>query len=227
MTTIDLNADVAEGFPHDPEILSLVTSANVCCGEHAGSWDLTLATFELCAERGVRIGLHPGYPDRESMGRARWDRIGLSLAAATDSLHRQIGRALTICQPAYVKPHGALYQETTHVGEVSEAFTGLLREFRLPLMGLAGTHHQRIAEAAGVRFLAEGFADRGYTPDGKLIPRGTPGALVTDPRAAATQALRLAPQLDSLCVHGDTPNCLEILSTVRSELMASGYEVVA
>jgi UPF0271 protein len=222
-----LNADVAEGFPHDPEILSLVTSANVCCGEHAGGWDLTLATFELCAERGVRIGLHPGYPDRANMGRASLNRIGVSVAAAADSLRRQIERALTICQPAYVKPHGALYHETMGAGGVSDTFTELLREFRLPLMGLAGTHHERIAEAAGVLFLSEGFADRGYTADGKMIPRGMPGALVTEPTAAAIQALRLAPTVDSLCVHGDTPNCLEILSAVRSELLAGGYEVVA
>jgi UPF0271 protein len=227
VSTIDLNADVAEGFPYDPEILSLVTSANVCCGEHAGSWDQTLATFELCRERGVRIGLHPGYPDRENMGRASLDRIGLSVAAAMDSLRGQIERALAKCQPAYLKPHGALYHETMGVSGVSDAFPGLLREFRLPLMGLAGTHHERMAEAAGVAFLSEGFADRGYTADGKLIPRGVAGALVTESRAAAAQAVRLAPKVDSLCVHGDTPNCLEILSAVRAELLASGYEVVA
>lgn len=227
MRRVDLNADVSENSPHDRQILEIVTSANVCLGEHAGDWPTTVATFQACADLGVRIGLHPGYPDRANMGRVTFESAGLDLARVAESIWSQVERACAVSEPGYLKPHGAFYHDTTREGQLADILADILAHFRLPLMGLAGTHHEAIAGMAGTRFLAEGFADRRYTEDGRLVPRGDPAALISDPEAAARQAVRLAPQVDSLCVHGDTPNCVAVLRAVRARLLAEAYEVSA
>jgi UPF0271 protein len=249
---IDLNVDIGEGFPHDEALLEFATSANVCCGEHAGSWLLTQATVELCRTRGVRIGAHPGYPDREHMGRRPMD-IG-EHSTYLRSIFDQVARFAKLVRPDYIKPHGAFYNQTAQVlppswvptddrwahlieedpiGQAIGAIPGagslgmLLRVHRLPLMGLAGTAHEEIAKRAEVLLLREGFADRAYRDDGTLVPRSEPGAVFDDPATIRAQVLRLAETVDSICLHGDTPEALSFAELVAKTLIDAGYEVAA
>ena len=223
MKRIDLNVDIAEGFPHDSELLDIATSANVCCGEHAGSWELTVGTVAMCREAGLRVGAHPGYPDRASMGRASpapsdWE-------TAERSVRLQIERMIEIGACDYVKPHGAFYNEAVDAGAALEALTSILNERKTPQMGLPDTGLESAARTASVPFLREGFADRAYTPDGRLIPRSRPGAVLTSADEVRAQALRLAPRVDSICLHGDTEGCVEFASLVRAALEQAGFEV--
>lgn len=214
---IDLNADVGEGMPWDEQLLAHVTSANVACGEHAASWEIAQTTARLAIARGVRVGVHPGYPDRESFGRAPMPTR--REASYEQSLVRQVKRFVEAgFTPAYLKPHGAFYNESTHPGPAAQILERLLREFRLSLMGLPVGEHAHLAERARVPFLREGFVDRAYEQDGHLRSRSAPGAILGRDEAAA-QAIRLAPLVDSLCVHGDGPDCVAIARRVREALL--------
>jgi 5-oxoprolinase (ATP-hydrolysing) subunit A len=247
---VDLNVDIGEGFPHDEALVEYATSANVCCGEHAGSLDLMMETIELCRRRKIRVGLHPGYPDRGSRGRA--PMLPERQREYLESIYRQTDRFLRVAPAEYLKPHGAFYNETAVIlpegWDVDEpggpersryqaggtflaqspgvqALMILLRIHRLGLMGLPGTAHQEIARRAGKSFFREGFADRAYRSDGTLVPRGEEGAVLEDPDRIREQVLALAPRVDSICLHGDTPNCLEFAELVRRTLVDAGYEV--
>jgi len=249
--TIDLNVDIGEGFPFDRELLSFASSANVCCGVHAGSEELSRETVALCKAQRVRIGVHPGYPDRESMGRASMEmgqeRVYLK------SVFDQLMRFKAYGEPAYLKPHGAFYNDTgvllpknwrtsvkripppTSAYEASGMFLSqypgvqslilLLRMYGLPLMGLEATAHKEIAQRAGQEFLREGFGDRRYTPDGTLAPRAHAGSVLHEPSVIQEQVIRLAPNVDSICLHGDTPQCLQFAELVFKTLVDSGYGV--
>ena len=249
--TIDLNVDIGEGFAFDRDLLSFASSANVCCGAHAGSEELARETVALCQTQRVRIGVHPGYPDRDSIGRASMqagqERIYLK------SVFDQLMRFVSFAKPAYLKPHGAFYNDTAIVlptnwrtavkrippptsayeasGIYLAQFPGvqslilLLRMYSLPLMGLEATAHREIAQRADQQLFREGFGDRRYTPEGTLVPRGEMGAVLNNPSAIREQVLRLAPNVDSICLHGDTPNCLEFAETVFKTLVDSGYGV--
>lgn len=223
MKKLDLNVDIGEGFPHDAALLALATSANVCCGKHAGSWNLTRHTVALCAKHGVRIGAHPGYPDRASMGRAAVSDADWVDAIA--SIREQIEHLVGICHCAYIKPHGTFYNESTVPGRASSALSAIVESFKVPLMGLPGTEHEIAARAAGVSFIREGFADRAYLSDGRLVPRNRPDAVFEVPSLVRAQALLLAPRVDSLCLHGDTDGCVEFAELVRSALEQAGFEV--
>ncbi len=214
----DLNVDIGEGFPHDAALLEFATSANVCCGVHAGSWDLTLETIELCRSRGTRIGVHPGYPNREVMGRVHPD---LPPAEIEASLRDQVLRFTKACSPAYIKPHGAWYNELLEpVGgfEARRIAQEIALEYELPLMVLP-------AVPLGVAMIREGFADRAYEPDGSLRKRSLPGAVLHDPADVAYQVRRLAKTVDSICLHGDTPDALMFAELVTKTLRDAGYEV--
>jgi UPF0271 protein len=213
---VDLNVDVGEGFPFDEELMRLATSANVGCGAHAGSPESSVAAAHRARELGLAVGLHPGYPDRGSMGRAPWD--DRQVAAATDHLVEQC----LLFEADYVKPHGAFYNQSAAQAGVRDALVACLCRVRLPLVGLPGTLHVEAAEAAGVRFVAEGFAERGYRPDGTLVPRGEPGAEL-DAAEAAQQARTLAGSVETVCVHGDRPDACSVLAAVRRALEADGY----
>lgn len=227
MKRIDLNCDLGEGQPHDRALLQLASSANVCCGAHAGSLELTHTTIALCREHGVRIGAHPGVPDRAGMGRRPLEPLTpTTRASLLDSLREQTNFVVGL-GATYLKPHGELYNAAAKRQDVAEVLTLVLTEFGLPLLGLPETLHTKIAGRAGVRFYREAFADRRYTSEGTLVPRSESGAVLESPEEAAEQALRLAPNVDSLCVHGDSPNCVLMLSTVRASVLASGYEVAA
>lgn len=249
---IDLNVDIGEGFPNDEALLEFATSANVCCGEHAGSWDLTQATVELCRSKNIRIGAHPGYPDRAGMGRRPME-VG-EHTKFLKSIFQQVERFAKLVRPAYIKPHGAFYNQTAEVlppiwvptddrwkalidedpigialGKIPGAGSlgMILRVHRLSLMGLAGTAHEEIAKRAEVLLLREGFADRAYRENGTLVPRTEPGAVLKDPALVKAQVLRIAPNVHSICLHGDTPDALEFAELVTKTLRDAGYEVAA
>ena len=224
MKRVDINVDLAEGFPDDGALLEIATSANVCCGAHAGSVELALATVERCRQLGVRVGAHPGVPDRAGLGRAPLvvrDENERSL------LQQSLLEQVSIAQWDYLKPHGALYNATVVPGAATVPLIAVVLRLELPLLGLPGSHHEHIAFAADVPFMREGFADRAYTPKGTLVPRSEPGAVLADKRQIADQVLVLAERVDSICVHGDSPGCVEIAGLVRRTLTDAGYEVGA
>jgi UPF0271 protein len=203
VTAVDLNADVGEGLDEvDLQLLESITSANIACGFHAGSAERARA---LCAEaegRGVAVGAHVGYRDREGFGRRDLDVAPHVVEAETrEQLGVFGGRA------AYVKPHGALYHRMQREPACAEAIVRAVDG--LPVLGLD---------------VSEGFADRGYLPDGKLVARGEPGALLGEDEAVA-QALTLVGRVDSICLHGDSPGAVALARRLRGELEAAGVEL--
>lgn len=226
MRRIDLNADIGEGFGADLDLLRVVTSANVACGHHAGSPELARTTVERCVKAGVRVGAHPGYPDRATMGRrsaTEADRAGFR-----DDVLRQLRAFLEFAPVAYLKPHGALYNDSCSPGWEADLVAEALVLLPSPmLMGLAGTFHEHIAALAGVPFESEGFADRGYGEDGRLLPRGREGAFLREPRLAAAQAVKIASHVETICIHGDAPDCVVRAAAVREALERAGYRVAA
>jgi len=224
---IDLNVDIGEGFPFDAQLLEFATSANIACGEHAGSWELTVQTMNLCLEHGVRLGIHPGYPDRATMGRVAIPEDPMISEKWAWSVQDQVMRFRSDAVAAYIKPHGGFYNDAAADanGIAGLALQSVLSITGYPLMGLPGTGHPVIALRAEVPLIREGFADRAYLPEGTLIPRGRPGAVLSDPTEIREQALRLATSVDSICLHGDTPDCVEFAALVRSALEEAGYEV--
>ena len=230
---IDLNADLGESTERwasgeDVELLSVVTSANVCCGAYAGDDELITATCAAAVEHDVAIGAQVGYPDREGFGRVPMD-------VDSDALREEVaGQIAHLAQLAngvggrvtYVKPHGALYNTIVRDEVQAAAVVEAVRQAGLPLVGLPGAASLRLAEAAGVSVILEGFADRGYTDEGTLVPRSEPGALLDDPRDAALQAVRLLHDgVESICVHSDSPGALDIVRAVRVALEHAGAEV--
>lgn len=222
--TKDLNADIGEGFPKDQALCRVISSANVCCGAHAGSWQLTTDTVEHCRLHGIRVGAHPGYPDRSSMGRTPLQGTP-DWRDAVISLSEQVTAMSAFGDVAYLKPHGAFYNESLDEGPAFECLVELLQECGLPLMGMPGTAHVRAAREAGVRLIAEGFPDRRYTSEGRLWNRAEPGAVLSDAAMIAENALLLAPKVESLCIHGDELGALENARAVRQALEEHGYEV--
>ncbi|MTB88056.1 LamB/YcsF family protein [Aeromicrobium senzhongii] len=226
--SVDLNVDLGESAERwasgeDRRLLALVTSANVCCGAYAGDDDLIASTCSAAVEHGVAIGAQVGYPDREGFGRRDMDLAPRDLA---EEVRRQIDHLRALAAPfggvvGYVKPHGALYHRISHdpaqAAAVVEALLG--DALPLPLVGMPGSLALQLAREAGVATVHEGFADRAYAGDGSLVPRGEAGAVLTDPDAAAQQALSLVDAVDSVCVHSDSPGAELLLGRVR-DLMA-------
>lgn len=242
MSAVDLNCDLGEGFD-DASLLPLVTSANVACGAHAGDAGTMAATCRAAAESGVAVGAHPSYPDRTGFGRQDMD---LSDEALRATLLEQVEALRSAADGAgievrYLKPHGALYNRIARDPAQAAVVAAIAAESALPLLGPSGSEIAAAAEAAGVRFFAEAFADRAYTPDGRLAARGTAGAVITDPEAAGERAVRLAlhgevlaldgtpvPLLvDSICIHGDTPGAPAVAAAVRTALRAAGVTVTS
>ncbi len=225
MTAIDLNADLAEGFDDDA-MLDLVSSANVACGFHAGDAATMRRVCTGAARRGVRIGAQVSYDDLEGFGRRDMDPPPDQLAA--DVLY-QIGALAAFGEVVYVKPHGALYNRVVHDERQARAVVEAVKAWRepLPLMGLPGSRVLALAHAAGLKTITEGFADRAYTPEGRLVPRSEPGAVIHDPADAARRAVELARsgKVRSLCVHGDTPGAVAMARRVRAELEAAGLKI--
>ena len=219
---IDLNCDMGE-LPEVPEseIMPRITSANVACGSHAGDERTMEATLRLAMKHGVSCGAHPGYPDRENFGRKA---LALTVEEIAESVYEQVTALDRIaqrvgCEIRHVKPHGALYNVAACDPEVAIAVAeGVARwRFDVILVGLAGSPMLRAWREVGFSTAAEGFADRAYEPDGTLRPRSHGGALITDPEAAADQAVSLARggQVETICVHSDTAGAVLILSAIR------------
>jgi UPF0271 protein len=223
---IDLNCDLGEGAGHDAELLELCTSANVCCGGHAGDAATSRATLEEAARRGVHVGAHPGYPDRANFGRKELDLPEPELVA---EIARQVVWLQELTKPLgvplrHLKPHGALYNQACRDPAIARAVVHVAERFGLAVFGLPESELERAA-AGRVAFIREGFADRGYRADGTLVPRNAAGAFIHDPRVAADQADWLIAHrgVQTVCVHGDTPDAIAFLRGFRSNLLARGY----
>jgi UPF0271 protein len=243
---LDLNADVGEGDPEtDEALLALVTSANVACGLHAGDARTMRATVVIAMRNGVAVGAHPGFDDRAGFGRRQQHltaneirKLLLSQLGALDAIARAEGTSLR-----HVKPHGALYNQAETDSALAVAIVAAIRAFApsLRLVGRAGSAMEEAAVAVGHPFRAEAFADRRYRPDGTLLPRSEPGAVLTDPEEVARQVRglvtdgevfagdgsRLAVSFGTLCVHGDTPGAATLARRIRQELSELGISVSA
>jgi 5-oxoprolinase (ATP-hydrolysing) subunit A len=247
---IDLNADLGEGFGvwqlgDDDAMLGIVTSANVACGFHAGDPGGLLSVCRLAAERGVRIGAQVSYRDLAGFGRRFIDVTYDDLLA---DIVYQIGALRGLAQAAgstvsYVKPHGALYNTivTNRVQAAAVADAVHAVDAGLPVLGLAGSAFFDEATERGLRTVGEAFADRAYRPDGQLVSRREPGAVLDDPDAIADRVLTMVTSgtvaasdgsevrldVESVCVHGDSPGAVRIATAVRERLTANGIDLKA
>jgi UPF0271 protein len=245
---IDINSDMGESFGAyrmgaDEELLAHVTSANIACGFHAGDPRTIDATVALATARGASIGAHVSYPDLIGFGR-RHLRVSAE-ELVTDVLY-QIGALEAFCRRhgsavRYVKAHGALYNDMADNEELAAAFADAVLAYRgdLAALVLAGSPAAAILAERGVRVIREGFADRGYTTTGRLVPRRQHGALITDPTVVAERGWRIATgaaieaadgsplvlEVDSLCVHGDTPGAVALARALREGLATRSVKV--
>jgi len=247
--SIDLNADLGEGFGHyqignDAELLSVVSSANIACGFHAGDPVIMRETVATASTRGVAIGAHPGYPDLMGFGRRE-------LGASPDEIRAyvvyQVGALRAVCEAQgtrlrYVKAHGAMYNRGAADPTVAAAIAGAVRAVdpTLVMLGLAGSALIEAGRAAGLQTASEAFADRAYKSDGSLVPRSEAGAvlhsieaveqgvrLARDGRVRAVGGRDLEVRVDSICVHGDTPGAIELIRALRAAMSREGITVTA
>lgn len=250
MPSVDLNADLAEGFGvwelgDDAAMIDIVTSANLACGFHAGNPVGLANTCRAAAKRGVRIGAQVGYFDLAGFGRRR---IEVDPAELTADVIYQIGALQALARAAgsvlsYVKPHGALYNTIVEHRDQARAVAEAVRaaDPGLPVLGLAGSVFFEEARRLGLRAVAEAFADRAYRPDGQLLPRGQPGAVLHDTdliahrvlemvdtgRVTAVDGTVIGVEVESVCVHGDSPGAVGIATAVRDRLVAAGVDLAA
>lgn len=235
--SIDLNADVGEGFGRwsigdDAGLMELISSANVACGFHAGDPSIIRRTCRDAAAHGVSIGAQVSYPDLAGFGRRF---IDIDPSELTDAVLYQISALEGLARVegssvSYVKPHGALYNALVHHhGQAEAVVAALVSHGRgLPLVGLPGGVIASLAGDAQVRFVAEGFADRRYSDEGTLVPRGASDALITDPARVAEQALQLAEAgVDTICIHSDTPGAAGLAAIARRTLVDAGFRLCA
>jgi 5-oxoprolinase (ATP-hydrolysing) subunit A len=224
---IDLNADVGEGFSDDDRLLDVVTSVNVACGFHAGSAETMRLVCSAAAGRNVAIGAHPSYRDPGGFGRRDLD-------VAPDVLHADVAEQVATlveiaadegAEVTYVKPHGALYTRAIADREVARAIVEAVRAQGLAMLAWPGSELVEQALASGMAAFPEGFADRGYA-NGRLVPRGEPGALLPALEAAKQAvALARAGEVRSICVHGDSPGAAALAAQVRAALTDAGLTV--
>jgi UPF0271 protein len=243
--SVDLNSDVGEGAGQDPELIPLLTSANVACGLHAGNHETMRATVALARHHGVAVGAHPSYPDREGFGRRPMAMSAPELEACVSSqlyTLAQIAAAHSV-RLQHVKPHGALYNTAARDPAVADAIARAVVAFdaSLVLVGLAGSALISAGSRAGLRTASEVFADRGYRTDGTLVPRDEPGSVIHDPDAVAPRAVamvrdRVVPAVDgtpvsllaeTICLHGDTHGAADLALRIRRALLDAGIELRA
>ena len=247
--TVDLNSDMGEGFGDwrmgdDAALLDIVSSANVACGFHAGDPQIMSRTFTLAAEKKVNVGAHPGFPDLWGFGRrvlpltpAEIERIVAYQVGAAQALSAHAGNPIR-----YVKPHGALGNLTPTHPEITKAICRAIKavDASLWFMTFANSNAVEIARDMGLRTCNEIFADRAYADDGQLVPRGQPGAVIKDPQQAAERVLRMVRQgaiecqsgkriegvqIDTICIHGDTPTALAMARQLRQTLEMAGVAI--
>lgn len=229
--TIDLNADLGEGDAYDSELLNIVSSCNIACGGHAGDATSMRATILSAMENGVSIGAHPSYPDCEGFGRRSGFMAGDALR---ESLQTQIESLISIAAErgatvSHVKPHGALYNDAVNDRELADVIaTAIIATSPdAALVGLPNSELQNAAAAHGLDFIGEGFIDRAYQDDGQLVPRSEPGAVHNSLELVLPQAIGLVGEVDTLCIHGDTPGAAEVAKAVRNSLEQQGVKIRA
>ena len=246
---MDLNADLGESFGSwtlgdDDALLEVITSANVACGFHAGDPTVLRRACERAAERGVVIGAQVGYRDLAGFGRRF---IDIEAGDLTNDVLYQLGALEAFARVAgtqvrYVKPHGALYHAIVHHEGQAEAVAEAVRRYdpTLPVLGLPGSRWLAVAEGAGLTPVPEAFADRAYTPEGTLVSRREPGAVLHDPDEVAARTVRMATRGEvvaadgsivavearSVCVHGDSPGAVAMAVAVRHGLEEAGVQVL-
>lgn len=237
---VDLNADLGEGAGHDNELLSIVTSASIACGGHAGDPVTITNSLVAARESGVAVGAHPSFWDRENFGRrdlpVSADEV-FALLVYQISAFNALAYAAGV-HPNHVKPHGALYNMAVKDAALSDAVARAIAavDHSLILFAPAESELSRAGRAQGLRIASEVFADRNYLSDGSLVPRTRPDALLHDPTEAAERVVRMlreglvrsvdgqdvAIHAETVCVHGDTPDAVEFARTVRSHLLQAG-----
>jgi UPF0271 protein len=224
MRPLDLNCDLGEGGPHDAQVMPYLTSANVACGAHAGDPHSALAALRQAKRHGVVIGAHPGHADREHFGRRELELPANEVFAECVA---QIGWLMGLAriaevEVAYLKPHGGLYHQAHSDGIYAHAVVCAAEVYGLPIVGTPGSRLQQMC-AQRVRFIKEGFADRRYQPNGQLVPRSEPDAIITDLDQALHQVESLWQQgAETICVHGDHPDAVNFVRTLRLALQSAG-----
>lgn len=227
--SVDLNADLGEGVGDDAEILDVVTSTSIACGGHRGDPASMREAAGLAHARGVVVGAHPSYVDREGFGRRRLDVAPdvllqqlLTQVRDLETQARAVGTGVR-----FLKAHGALYNAAMVDDGVARVVLEAARSAlgaALPVLGLPGSVLHRLADDAGVPFVTEGFTDRAYAADGTLVPRSEPGAVLTDPDEVAARVPQLAGHARTLCVHGDSPDAVVLARAARDGLIGAGIE---
>lgn len=242
---VDLNSDLGEGAGHDDEILSLVSSANIACGFHAGNPATIFGSIRAAKDKGVAVGAHPSLNDRKNFGRVERQ---VSPAEVYALVAYQLGAFHTLSSAAgiemnHVKPHGALYNMAVRDRALSEAIAQamLAVDRRAVLFAPAETELFEAAQELQLRTAAEVFADRNYNSDGSLVARTRPDALLHNPSEAAERVLRMLEegkirtvdgrdirvQAETICVHGDTPGAVQFVRMLRKQLQAKGVSIAA
>jgi UPF0271 protein len=241
--TIDINCDLGEGCGNDAELMTLISSANIACGGHAGDHETMRRTVELALANGVAVGAHPSYPDRENFGRRS---MALSTDEIRDMVADQIGKLRNIAASMgaslnHVKPHGALYNTAARDAGVAAAVAEAVQDVdpALVLFGLSGSVSITEAGRRGLRTAAEVFADRTYQTDGSLTPRSEPNALILETDDALTQvldmikygrvrsmeAIMIPITAETVCIHGDGEHAVEFAAAIFNELRSNGIEI--
>jgi len=244
-SSIDLNADLGEGCAFDAELMSVISSCNIACGGHAGDETSMRTALQLAKDHQVAAGAHPSFPDRENFGRTRSALSGAELetalhdqVAALNQIADQLGVRLT-----HLKPHGALYNMAAQDSGLSDSICNVLdsalRGARL--VGPPASKLQAAAEARGIAFIPEGFADRAYEPDGQLRDRQKTGAVFHEAERQVDQATEIALKrqvtthegeiialpAETICVHGDTPGAFAAARAIRAALKAKEIDICA
>jgi UPF0271 protein len=227
--SIDLNADLGEGYPNDQKLLGLVTSASICCGAHAGSRDVIRQTLCAASASDVTVGAHPGYRDREGFGRR--DQT-LTQTQVVELIGSQLAELINIAdelgvEVVYLKPHGALYNQAQRQADVAAPVARCAELFHLPLFGQPGSLLESEARKRQLTFVPEGFPDRRYGDDGSLVPRSQSDSVLTVPAEIEAQVLRLVAcgQVSTLCIHGDDPRAVANAQLMRAILQKHAITV--
>lgn len=245
MAKIDLNADLGEGSCADAELMTLVTSVNIACGFHAGDAQTMLESVRNAIKNGVAIGAHPSFPDRENFGRTAMvlppETVYAQVLYQIGALDAMVRAQNDVMR--HVKPHGMLYNQAAKDADLADAIARAVRDCnpQLILVGLAGSELIRAGERLGLTTRQEVFADRGYQPDGSLVPRTQAGALITDEGKALAQTLEMVRagrviavdgtpahvQADTVCLHGDGEHALQFARRLRAAFSEEGILVSA
>ena len=246
--TIDINCDMGESFGPwqmgaDAQVMPSITSANIACGAHAGDATVMRRTVAMARDAGVAVGAHPGFADLQGFGRRE---MIVDPREMEDAMLAQIGALEAIARAEgtrlqHVKAHGALYNMAARDRALADAIARAIKAFdaSLIMFGLPNSPMIDAGKAAGLRVAAEGFADRAYQPDGSLTPRSRPGAVIHDPEVVVARAVRMATagvvltpvgdeialQVDTICVHGDTPGAADLTRRIRAALISAGVDV--